>query len=153
MTGFQFYRMVKGLQTKELAQLTGISCPTLKHYEDQLYQGDASRLLKLSDTLNVPIDELLRTDLPDAIEGRISIARRERGGNQNNCITVYRDMKRLSLTDLAKRLAIRAKNGREGARKACLPLNPSEKKVAILAAYEGMTVEQFKETYRPAALQ
>lgn len=147
MIGVKYYRMRRGLSREKLSKITGISIPTLGTMEKANEPGSICALSyrKVADCLNVPIDELIRNDLPDSGDG---INKRapypSRTENLNNYISIYRKANMLTFEKLALRLGITT---RERARQVCSVEIAMSKHVEALARYENISTIEFIQKY------
>lgn len=57
----------RGLLRKELAEIVGVADATISRYASGLREPDLRTVVKLSETLHVPINELLGVDIPEPI--------------------------------------------------------------------------------------
>lgn len=150
MVGLEYFRIEKNLSCQELAQLAGVPPTCVSSYVNYARQGSGSRgrshvWLAFSNALTTPVDDLLRSDYPDLIDRTNRLKFREaKTANNSNPITQYKRRHRLSLPELAVRLG---KTSRECARLACAADVPSDKHIRALAAYEGISVREFLNTY------
>lgn len=148
MNGVKYYRIQRGLTQKELIQRAGIcqvTLTTMEHVADiskNSIRSDAYE--KLRTVLHVPIDELLRVDLPD-VEDEVHVRnmRPEAKEYHGNCIGSYRKRHRLTYRELAAILRV----SHESVRKACLGPEPPWKYICRLAEREGSTPESFMKKY------
>lgn len=149
MNGIRYYRIEKGMTQHELAALAGVSIATIVSMEqmERPHGIYTYNYKKVRDVLGIPLDELIRNDFPDREDaGYASVPYASRTENPNNCISEYRREKKLSFQKLAERLGA---TSRECGRKACVPDIPLEKHIQTLAAYEGISVEEFIRRYSP----
>jgi len=150
MVGLEYFRIKRGLSCQELAQLAGVSSTRVFSYVNYARKGGGSRgrshvWLAFSNALTTPVDDLLRSDYPGLIDRTNRLKFREaKTANNSNPITQYKLRHCLSLPELAARLG---KTSRECARLACAADIPADKHIRALAAYEGISVREFLNTY------
>ena len=149
MTGLKYYRIQKNLSSEELAKLTGYTVGSIRLYEKMAAEGRgrSSLWIAFSDVLGVPVQELLRCDLPEIIDrkNRRTI-RWSKTANSNNPITIYYRVHRLSYYELAQRLG---NTTRECGRVVCSAPKASPKHIKALARYEGVSEQAFLRKYSP----
>ncbi len=153
MNGVRYYRILNNYSVGELSRLTGVSFATIKSMEqvgrDSAYGNISSgSYMKLRHFFGVPLDELLREDLPDLEEpprrGGILGSEKE---SQNNVIAVYRKQNRLSLRRIAGILGCSYQHISD----VCVGLTAPEKYIRILAERDGISAEEFLKIYGGAA--
>ena len=106
MNGVKYYRIKKGLKQKELCRKADITLFTLVRMEhaDRNSVGKllAEHYRRARIALDVPVDELLREDLPEVEEGTHVRNMRPSGSEcPENCLAVYRQAHHLTLRELA----------------------------------------------------
>lgn len=149
MNGVKYYRIQKGLTQKDLAKLADINPQVLARMEhmgiDSGLEGAMpDNYLMLRKVLCVPVDELVREDLPEDTETLYNRAMRpSRSECAENCIAVYRRAHRLTLRMLASVLEI----SHESLRQACAAEEPPEKYVDLLARHLGISRQEFIRQY------
>ena len=147
VTGTEYYRRKRRMKKGELAVRCGMTPLALKN----ILQGKKTKsslayyYVRLADVLSVTVDELLEEYDESTLEDGDHGAYPCRTENPDNCITVYRHVKGLTLEQLGKRMG----KCKERARQACLTKFPKEKHIQTLAAYEGITPEEFRAQYQP----
>ena len=145
INGIEYYRRKRGMSIRALAEKSELSVP----YVRSLLHGKGCetalrQYMRLSNALGTPIDTLL----PNYDENELDVGRYCTYGSQTedrgNCITVYRHRKGLSYRQLALRMGCAT---RESGRQACMHAVPKEKHLRALAAYEGISPEEFCRRY------
>ena len=98
--------------------------------------------------LDVPVDELLREDLPEVEEGTHVRNMRPSGSEcPENCLAVYRQAHHLTLRELAAMLGV----SHESVRLACREKQAPAAHIARLAALEHLPEAEFRAKYRKEA--
>ena len=142
MNASKHYRIKKGLTQKQLSALSGINIATLNALEHPnpktMRTVGYSTYIKLSDALEIPIDELLRDDLPD-----IRPMRPSNSECPNNCLTIYRRRHHLTLREMASLLDI----SYETLRLVCRAPEVPGKYIERLAALSGISFNEFFQCY------
>jgi len=145
MNGIRYQRITNGISLSNLSDMTGISIPTLRKMEKmEVPKGVyAENYRKVSEALKVSVDDLIRNNYPE-----IEVQRRayypSRTANLSNCISVYRNEKKMSFQRLASILGV---NTRERARQVCAADKPLKKHLEALAKYEKISVQEFLDKY------
>ena len=103
-------------------------------------------LRELSELSGVSIADLLRVHSESELEAGNHTAYPSRTDGRQNCVAVYRRVKGLTLEQLAQRLG---SSNRQCAQLACSGEKAGRKHVRLLAAYEGISPEQFRQKYAP----
>ncbi len=145
MNGVKYYRLVRGISIKMLAEKSDLSEMTIVNMEklDVPHSIAIKNYKKVRAALGVRVDELFCNDFPEITE-KTRAGYSSKTENAGNCITVYRSTEKLTFKALAHRMGV---TSRECARQACAAKEPLEKHVLALATYEGMTAEEFRRTY------
>ena len=147
MTGVKYYRILNKLSREKLAEMTGISIPTLKKMEIATNPSRicTSNYRKVSLALQVSVRELIRYDFPDPEDGGpVRAPRKSKVDNKNNCISVFR----LKLGMTYQRLADYMKlSSRQRAHQICCDEEPLTKYVEMLAHCQNMNVADFIKEY------
>lgn len=149
MNGVRHYRIQLGLPRSRLAELADVSITTIAAMEQmhEPYGIYTYNYMKVREVLGAPLDELVRDDYSDREDaGYASVPRESQTENHDNCISVYRNMKKLSFQKLAERLGA---TSRECGRLACAASEPLEKHIRALAEYEGIWAKDFIKLYSP----
>ena len=153
MNGIKYYRLKRGMTQRELCQQTGVSLWTLGRMEHMGRESGVDGLLpehylRLRAVLGVPVDELLREDLPE-VEDDVHVRNMRPSGSDcaDNCLAVYRQVHRLTLRELAGILRVSHESVRLASRGSQAP----EAYIARLAACEGISADAFCEKYRKGA--
>lgn len=144
MNAVKYYRCRAGLSRAALCGLSGLSKTTLAKLEIPCSHGHelAEYYLQLSYALGVPVDELLRSEVPDVLpEPLHHLSRTE---DPFNPICRYRHEKNLTFERLGVLLGNKTK---ETARLACCGGVGIEKHIETLARHEHMTPEEFRNVY------
>ncbi len=148
MVGLAYYRIHEGLSKQKLAEMTELSTFTINKYEHyaSIENGMCCVWMKFSDCLNVSVEELLRTDLPDLEDftDLRKVGKTSDTVNPNNPIAIYRDQERISFQKLAEQLNVPHK---ECARQICVRKMPKRKYLETFAQYEHITVNEFIRRY------
>ena len=147
ITGIDFWRRQRRLSIQALAQMTGIGIAKLR----DLAKGTNKRntptsvYMDLSKALDIDVDDLLKIYPESELEGMGSFCSYDsKTDNLNNCVAVYRRRKGLTYAQLAARWgAASLESGRE----ACSRAEPRPAHVKALAAYEGISEEEFRRKY------
>ena len=149
MTGLAYHRISQDLSCRELAKK--VDCPegSVRFYEKHLIpqrKGRSSLYIAFSDALGVPIQELLRTDMPQLVDRKSGlIVRPGRTANPGNPIAVYRSRHRLTFKEIAVLLG---NTTREAGRLACARAEALEEHIVKIAAHEKLTPKEFTKKYR-----
>ena len=149
MNGIRYHRLKRGLSVTALARKTSVNLATIRLMERSGWESGVGTIrgtsyLRVRDFFGVPVDELLREDLPEVEEPRKH--RRPLGsakGHPENCFVVYRLRHDLDLRRMAALLDV----SHETVRTICARPQPPEKYIRILADKEGCTVEEFIQIY------
>lgn len=147
MNGIRYHRIQNGASQMTLADRVGVGYWTIRKYESPDYSGNGSTdvYVRIGDALGVTLDELLSDnypEIPDPFAGHGM--RRSSTAVSENPLTVYRNVYSLTFSELAVRLGNSTK---ESGRQACATSVPLEKHINALAAYEGITPEEFLTKY------
>lgn len=147
MTGIKYFRILSQMSREKLAEVTGISIPTLKKMEEA---SDPSRICasnyrKVSTVLGVSADDLIRCDYPDAEDGGpVRTSRKSRADNKYNCISVFRARKGLTYQRLADCMGL---GSRQRAHQLCCEEKLLIQHIAILARRENISAGEFIKEY------
>ena len=147
MTGVKYYRILNKLSREKLAEMTGISIPTLKKMEIATNPSRicASNYRKVSLALQVSVCELIRYDFPDPEDGGpVRTPRKSKVDNKNNCISVFRLKKGMTYQRLADYMKL---SSRQRAHQICCDEEPLTKYVEMLARCQNMNVADFIKEY------
>lgn len=147
MTGIKYFRILKQKSREKLAEMTGISIPTLKKMERV---SDPSRICasnyrKVSMALKVSVEDLIRCDYPDPEDGGpVRTSRKSKVDNKCNCISIFRIKKGLTYQRLADYMEL---GSRQRAHQLCCEENICTKYVEILSRQENISTEEFIKKY------
>ena len=147
MTGVKYFRILSQMSREKLAEITGISIPTLKKME---MTSDPSRICasnyrKVSMALRVSADDLIRCDYPDSKDGGpVRTSRKSRVDNKHNCISIFRVKKGLTYQRLADCMKLAS---RQRAHQLCCEEKPLTEHIEILAQRENMSTGEFIKKY------
>ncbi len=146
MNGIRFYRQKNRLAICELSQLAQVSAPVIRSLEKKIQPNTAlSIYLRLTDALGITLDELLDDYDPALLkDGDRHAHARTKSKPARNPIAVYRRDENLSLQQLADRLGV---TSREWARRVCDSKSVRPQHLQLLAAYEGVTEDEFLLRY------
>jgi DNA-binding Xre family transcriptional regulator len=130
------------MSREKLAEVAGISVPTLKKMEKVNHPGRiyATNYRKVADALKASPDDLIRNDYPENKNGPKRSAYPSRTENLDNCISIYRRKNFLTYELLASHLGV---TSRERARQICAINVPLKKHILSLATHENVSVEEF----------
>ena len=147
ITGIDFWRRQRRLSIQALAQMTGIGIAKLR----DLAKGTNKRntptsvYMDLSKALAADVDDLLKIYPESELEGLGNYCSyASKTDSPRNCIAVYRRQKGLTYEQLA---ALWGSPCRESGREACARAEPRPKHIKALAAYEGISEEEFRRKY------
>lgn len=147
MNGVKYYRLMRGMKCVTLAEITGLSIGTIKNMEkaDQPGGISAANYRKVSDALQISVDELIKNNYPNS-GNRIPFRAfySSRTGNEHNHIYIYRKEKKMSCQQLADCLGLKT---RERARQLCSDERTMAKHVEALAKHEGVSIGEFIRRY------
>ena len=145
MNGIEFFRRSRGMSTRELAEKSDLSLPYLRGLIRGKEHDTALNIyVRLSDALGVRVDDLLMNFDESELDVGTYNSYEYRTENPDNCIASYRSEKGLSYRELALRMGL---TSREAGRIACKHTVPREKHLRALAAYEGISPEEFCRRY------
>ena len=142
MNGILYYRLKQHRARQHLADLTGISFPTLKDMETETqFTRPCSYYMRLAAALGVSVEDLI-ADYPESLlSPGDHFVRTESSSHPNNSIANYRREKNLNFEQLATLLGLAE---RECARVVCKTPIANADHVATLAALEGLTPKVFE---------
>ena len=146
ITGTEYYCRLARISKQKLINRTGLSRVVVQ----DLFSGrkamkrSALQYMRVAEALDVTIDQLLqRYDESELGDGdRASFPSRTE--DLRNCVAVYRRKKGLTYAQLGERLGGKT---RACGHEACIGEHPRKKHVKVLAAYEGITPEEFCKLY------
>lgn len=109
------------------------------------YCVTARTALQIADALGITLDQLVeeRTDRDSVSLSKLAGAK-SNTANPENALEKYRQRKGISFQELAFRLG---NNTREGGRKACVRERALDKHISAIAAFEGISTEEFLMLY------
>lgn len=146
MTGLQYYRTKHHLTQEELASQAGLDPITVRRIEKgQTPDPIASTLLALADVLGCSIEEL-RKEYPGDSEKK-RIGKETAITNEKNVLLAYKKKTHTTFDAMGKILHLT----HEGVRVACKRVPAHEEYVALLAAHEGLSIENLLDEYLPGA--
>ena len=144
MTGLQHERIILHLTQKELASQAGLDPITVRRIEKgQTSNPIASTLLACANVLDCSIEALLK-EYPDA-DKKTRVGRETAIESETNVLLAYKKKTHATFDTLGKILGLT----REGVRQACKRKTAPGKYVSLLAAHEGMSVDEFCAAYLP----
>ena len=148
ITGMEYYARKSQTSRRRLAALAGISPVTF--YAMCAGEGIMKRSVALyeraAEFFGVEVSQLLQSYDDSELSTHDCIRYPSRTENLSNPVAVYRKQHNLTYAQLGERLGNKT---RECARQACAAKHPRKKHIRVLAAYEGVTPEQFCRLYAP----
>ncbi|MCR5137171.1 MAG: helix-turn-helix domain-containing protein [Oscillospiraceae bacterium] len=145
INGIKFFRQKNRINNAQLAERAGVSVATIIKLEKKIDKKTKLSTCKaIADALGVSIEMLLDNyDESDLLDGdnRRTSKRKEFGSSE---IAVYCSKHNLTFQQLADRLGMKS---RERARQLCQENEAKIKHIKRLAAYEGLSIEEFCELY------
>lgn len=145
MYGLKYHRMKQWLSQKELAKLSGCSLQTITRLEQDMPSSTWCRIIDdCAKALGVSMDEIVREYPDDILSDGDHPSTESRTENPHNCLSQYRRAKNLTFEELAIRLG---NSTREAGRIACARSVPLDKDIQKLAAYERISVEDFRRLF------
>ena len=148
ISGTEYHRSKARMSIRRLAERAGVSVAVLQ----KLCGGEPplstplEKYMRVAEALGVSIADLLRMHDERELDIGDQAAYPSRTEQMTNCVAVYRRAKGLTYEQLALRLG---SPNRECGRRACMTAHAGKKHVRVLAAYEGITPEQFRKMYAP----
>ena len=147
ITGLEFYRCKRRMQKVDLHKAAGVSLSSITVLEalPTLDKCRMELILRLADALEVTVDQILE------IHDRKELTPLDRSFQVStdycarNPVAIYRQAKNLTLRELGKLLGGLTKWGTS---KVCRTAKPPCWHIRTLASLEGMTEEEFLETFR-----
>ena len=145
ISGTEYYLRLRRMTQEQLASQAGISKGFLaKILQCTDYSNiRISGLVRISDALGVPVDDLLEMKDEGELDGGHYLPP-SRSDNPHNSVAVYRLAKGITYETLGVRLGGLT---RQGAQKICKYDHPSAKHISRLASYEHMSPEAFRSLY------
>lgn len=146
ISGTEFYRSKARMSIRELSERSGVCAAVLV----KLCGGEPpmntplSVYMRAAEALDVSLADLLKMHDERELDIGDQAAYPSRTECMTNCVAVYRRTKGLTYEQLARRLG---SPNRECGRQACAGERAGKKHVRVLAAYEGITPEQFRQQY------
>ena len=145
MNGIRYFRKKNKLAVFELSELSHVSKPTIHNLEESINPATTlSIYLRLAEALGVTLDELLDDYDPALLKDGDRYPYPAKQKPARNSIAVYRRTENLSLQQLADRMGV---SSREWARRVCDEEIASSKLLRRLAAFEGVTEDEFVRIY------
>ena len=146
ITGTEYYRLKARISQNTLAKRAGVGLVTVQRmcWGIQPQTTALSTYMRVAEALGVSVHQLLRDRDESELEDGDHAAYPSRTGSPNNCLAMYRQEHGLSLEQLGQRLGGKT---RECVRQACASEHPPKKHIRTLAAYEGVTPEEFCREY------
>lgn len=146
ITGTEYCRRKARISQNTLAKRSGVSLVTVRRmcWAVNPETTTLTTYMRVAEALGVSIRQLLQDRDESELEDGDRAAYPSQTDNPNNCLTVYRHEHGLSLEQLGQRLGGKT---RECARRACASEHPPKKHIKTLAAYEGVTPEEFCREY------
>ena len=142
MNGLQFERIQRNMTQAELAERAGLEPITVRRIETGETRNPlASTLLLFADAMHCSIDDL-RKEHPDC-DIRSCVGKETGIVNSENALLAYKLATHSTFRKLGSILYLT----NEGVRVACKRVPANEQYVALLAAHEGMSVEDFLAEY------
>lgn len=147
ITGTEYFRLKARISQKALARRAGVGLVTIQRMCWAVNPETAAlaTYMRVAEALGVSVHQLLRDRDESELEDGDHAVYPSRTGSPNNCLAAYRREHGLSLEQLGQRLGGKT---RECARLACASERPPQKHIRTLAAYEGVTPEEFCREYR-----
>lgn len=148
ISGTEYHRCKARMSMRTLAKRSGVSLPVL----NKLCSGEPpmttslEKYMRVAEALGVSIADLLRMHDERELGAGDHTFYPSRTDRMTNCVAVYRREKGLSYAQLARLLG---SSNRECGRLACTSERAGKKHVRLLAAYEGISPEQFRARYAP----
>ena len=147
ISGTEYYRRKARLSLRTLSKRTGIAVPLLRKLCDDPPMTTSTEIyMRVAAELGVKAMALLEQHDESELDVGDQAAYPSRTECMTNCVAVYRRQKGLNYEQLALRLG---SPNRECGRQACALEMPRKKHVRVLAAYEGISPEQFRARYAP----
>ena len=147
ISGTEYYRRKARLSVLELSRRTGIAATLLRKLCDDPPMTTSTMIyMRAAAELGVMAMDLLEQHDERELDVGDQAAYPSRSEQMTNCVAVYRRAKGLTYEQLALRLG---SPNRECGRRACMTEQAGKKHVRVLAAYEGITPEQFRKMYAP----
>lgn len=146
ITGLEYYRRKHRWSRFELWRRSGVRRESIEDYEAgaSLERCRMHTALRLADALGITVDQLLEIHTQDELEVCDKNYRPSEMHDPDNVLTVYRKVHNYTIREFGKILGITG----WGASKLCRTPVAKEIYVRKLADLEGMSLEEFYETYR-----
>ena len=148
ITGVEYFTRKSRMNRKKLAAMAGISPSTFTRMcsGEGIMQRSVLLYARVAEVFGVEIAQLLETYDDSELGVGNKAAYPCRTANLDNCVAVYRQRQGLTLAQLGARLGGKT---RACAQLACAEETPRKKHIKVLAAYEGITPEEFCRIYAP----
>ena len=146
ITGTEYFRRLAGLSQTRLARLAGYTAPVIYRMcsGTNAIERSIKFYMRVAEVLGVTAGQLLQNyDGTQMGDGIVYPSRTE---CLSNCIATYRRLKSLTLEQLGQRLGGKS---RECARVVCASINPCWWHIDALAAFEGISPDEFRILYAP----
>ena len=144
ISGLEYWRRKKRVTVAELienAKMGKINPRVWADAEHILKSSDSDRLVRAADYLGVTVDELLTPHRSSELLKEDRGLWRCKSRDPKNCISNYRVEKRLTYSDLGKRLGVT----RQAAQQLCG--RASMRSIRRVCALEGISQEEFMARY------
>lgn len=148
ISGTEYHRSKARMSIRRLAERAGVSVAVLQ----KLCGGKPpmstplEKYMRVAEALGVSIAEFLQMHDGRELDVGDQTAYPSRTERMTNCVAVYRRVKGLTYEMLAERLG---SPNRGCGHRAYMTAQAGKKHMRVLAAYEGITPEQFRKMYAP----
>ena len=141
MYGVEYYRKMQNMTVAQLAEQTGVGASLITKMARCPYEVTARTALRVADALNITLDQLVEERFDrDSVSLPKKAGAKSNTANPENILEKYRQEKGISFHELALRIG---NTTREAGRKACARDKALGKHIRVVAANEGLTVEEF----------
>ena len=148
MNGIKYFRCKNRMRVYDLACASDVSVRTITKLEKKLEPTTSLDIyVRIASALSVTLDDLLIDYDDETLQDCDHPTVKRKSSKISNCIEVYRQEENLTFQQLAARMG---GFSRQWAKEVCTAEKPSRKTIVLLAAQEGISLEEFERRYAVA---